>query len=603
MFGGKKDNPDQSDHVDKNSVAPRPAPPIHDSLAITKASELQAALGQRSEWHPERLGELLLKEGLITAAQLQEALTLQNAQPTQRLGEILEQMHVITAETVHVALGRKFGIPFIHLGTFDNDPAVLAKTPEELARSCCAFPLMYHGNRLVVAIEDPLNTQAVELLRFGTGTPIELVIATRKEIEFAIDKYYGTSQSELAVQQLPGGGVDDEQTLRDAEELSKAKPIVRLVDNIISEAVAAGASDIHLRPNEGKVDLLLRINGDLELKRTFNRNLLPALMSRFKILGDMNISEHRLPQDGKARYVEAHTRLDLRMSVIPTVRGESLAVRLLYTDAAVRSLDELSFAPQDRVLLRSLLDRNQGMLLVTGPTGSGKTTTLYAALQEIRAQHRNIITIENPVEYTLADVEQIQVNHYINFTFPVALRQILRHDPNVIMVGEIRDRETAQIAVESSLTGHLLLSTLHTNSAAASVMRLVEMGVEPYLIGSTLLAVVAQRLVRKNCTHCTEVEPVAEAHLASLKLGKDEKFYRGKGCDACGGRGYSGRRAVYELMVMTPELQQALHVGVDTQEFQKIAVAGGMKTLTENALAVARTGEISLAEAYRIRLD
>ena len=603
MFGGKNDNHDKLDIVDKNSVATHSAASSHDFLGITKACELQIALDRRAEWHPEHLGELLLKEGLITEAQLQEALGLQKAQPNQRLGQILEQMHVITAETVHVALGRKFGIPFIRLGTFDNDPAVLAKTPEELARSCCAFPLLYHGGHLVIAIEDPLDTQALDLLRFGTGTPIELVIATRKEIEFAINRHYGGSPGEIPAQDAAQEDVEDEKSLHEAEALSKAKPIVRLVDNIISEAVAAGASDIHLRPNEGKVDLLLRINGDLELKRTFKRNLLPALLSRFKILGDMNISEHRLPQDGKARYVEGHARLDLRMSVIPTVRGESLAVRLLYTDAAVRSLDELSFTPQDRVLLRSLLDRNQGMVLVTGPTGSGKTTTLYAALQEIRAQHRNIITIENPVEYTLADVEQIQVNHHINFTFPVALRQILRHDPNVIMVGEIRDRETAQIAVESSLTGHLLLSTLHTNSAAASVMRLVEMGVEPYLIGSTLLAVVAQRLVRKNCTHCTEVEAIADAHLASLKLGNDEKFYRGKGCDFCGRRGYSGRRAVYELMVMTPELQQALHTGVDTQEFQKIAVAGGMKTLTENALAVARSGEISLAEAYRIRLD
>jgi type IV pilus assembly protein PilB len=376
------------------------------------------------------------------------------------------------------------------------------------------------------------------------------------------------------------------------------------VHGLIAEAVDRRASDIHLRPGERGADLLYRIDDELVPVRRLMRALIPTVVSRVKVIAGMNLAEHRKPQDGRCRFALPDGReVDLRVSVLPTVFGESLVIRLLDARESLWSLDQLGLSPEDRRRVDDAMTRSHGMFLATGPTGCGKSTTLYAMLLALRERRINILTIEDPVEFHVADVQQMQVNRAADFTFASALRNVLRHDPDVIMVGEIRDHETAEIAVESALTGHLMLSTLHTNTAATTVTRLLDLGVEAYLLRASLLAVISQRLVRLTCTHCREIEEVDPHVREALGVAADEVFHRGCGCSHCEGLGVHRRRAVYEFMVVTPRIRGLIVPGAEADAIHAAAVEEGMVPITQAAVALARQGLISLDEAWRVRAD
>lgn len=503
-------------------------------------------------------------------------------------------------------LAVRLGVPYVDLKHFQVEDKVLKLLSESVVREQRVFPLMIFRDHLVVAMENPADAELTSLLHFVSGMSVEGCVAERADILHAIDTHYGAREDNDALHDLEiqaGQESGREMSLHEIERMGKEKPVVRMVNNILRDAIHRNASDIHIRPEEEDISLLFRQDGTLVPIRRFNKALLAAVVARIKIIGRMNIAERRLPQDGRARMVENDTVVDMRISVIPTVNGESVVIRLLNVQTGLRSVSEIGFNQHDAELFVDLLHKSYGMVLVTGPTGSGKSTTLYAALQEVRKQNVNIITVEDPVEYHVDGIEQIQVNTAPGFTFARALRNILRHDPDVIMVGEIRDQETAKIAVESALTGHLVLSTLHTNDAPTTVMRLIEMGVESFLVKSSLLGVLAQRLVRINCPHCAVEEPVDTTMRKFLGVAEDEVFYHGQGCETCNHTGFHGRMAVYELLVMSPEMREILRPDVSADEVRAQARADGMAALTENALKLAREHKISLAEVYRVRLE
>ena len=553
------------------------------------------------------IGKLLLDDKLITQEQLDDALAAQANDRSKKLGEVLEDMGVVSSQSIQMALAHKFGIAMVNLRHFDIDPAVLDMLPPDIARKHSVIPLFNYRGRLVISIADPADSDALDMIRFITGKNIEVTTASRQDIEWALSKHYGFEDDiQAAEEKLHLGPELNAETKLDpkaVEQLGREKPIVRLVNRFIMDAIEKKASDIHIRALDERVDLIMRIDGTLIHLRSFNKSLLPAVVSRIKIIGSMDIVERRLPQDGGSRILHNGTIVDLRISIIPTVTGESVVIRLLNTQVGLKKLEDLGFSDHDRELFSDMLHRSNGIVLVTGPTGSGKSTTLYAALQEIRAQNVNIITVEDPVEYHVSGIEQIQANAATGLTFARALRHILRHDPDVIMVGEIRDEETAKMAVESALTGHLVLSTLHTNDAASTVTRLLEMGIEPYMLTATLLGVVAQRLVRLNCPHCSAMETVEPIVRKVLNVAEDEVFYRGKGCDYCDNTGFSGRMAVYELLQVSPVLREQVVPGVTSTHIHEQAITDGMVPLTQNALTQARQRKIPLAEVYRVRLQ
>jgi len=502
--------------------------------------------------------------------------------------------------------GARLGLPVADLADIPVAEAAAGAIPAAVARRLGVVPLAADAHHLVVAVSDPANMEVSNTLEFLTSRRVVPVLAAASGIAHALSASYDKVEDEALVRSLGLRGsaeVEGDQAAREAERLAGERPVVKLVADMIGEAVRRRASDIHLRPGAQDVELLYRIDGDLVPVRRFVRALLPALVSRIKVIGGMNIAERRVPQDGRATATEDGHLIDLRISVLPTVDGESVVIRLLNTQEGLRRIDEIGFNPRDMQLFRDLMRRSHGMLLVTGPTGCGKSTTLYAALLEARARHVNIITVEDPVEYHIPSIEQVQVNRAAGMTFARTLRNILRHDPDVIMVGEIRDHETAEIAVESALTGHLVLSTLHTNSAATAVTRLLDLGVESFLLRSTLMAVLAQRLARRNCTRCAAPESV-ESHLREvLGVGADEVFHAGAGCANCDGTGVRGRVAVYELLPVSAGLRRLMVADADADAIHAVAVGEGMVPITDHAVALARAGVISLAEAFRIRVE
>ena len=504
-----------------------------------------------------------------------------------RVAEVLSHVPVLTLSEVEPALN------------------ALQTLPADMAARLNVLPLLREGDVLLVALGEPVDADQQHLIRFVTQCRVVAVLAAADELKRTIAHCYAShSDSEelesLAIRDMELGTEEEEQRVwSEAELLARQAPIVRLVSNLLADAVSRRASDIHIRPGQKMFEVLFRINGTLVPVRHLRRALLPPVVGRIKILASMNSSEHRLPQDGRIRINEGGAGIDLRISIIPSQFGESVVIRVLARTVSMRSLDAIGFELSDLNRLRDLLRRSMGIVLVTGPTGSGKTTTLYAALQEVVRQNVNIITVEDPIEYELEGVIQIQVNPAIDFNFPKALRHILRHDPDVILIGEMRDFETAKIAVESALTGHLVFSTLHTNDAPSALVRLIEMGVEPYLIRSAVIGVLAQRLVRTNCPHCREIEPVDTLMRTNLDLGPEEVFWRGKGCDHCHGTGFSGRQAIYELLVMDKQLAERVDIGVSADVYRDSALASRMFSLPSNGIKLARTGAVSLAEIYR----
>lgn len=514
--------------------------------------------------------------------------------PTQKL---------TTEERIQRSLAERLSLPFVRLPDYAFDETVLDMIPAAFARKNDVIPLRVNKTHLLVAVARPMDQDLYQSLNFVTGLSIDVTVSTAKDIQWAVRKFYGAQDDELALESINNGHNDHDGIQQELERLSSERPIVRLVSNILVDAIERGASDIHIKPRDKNVELIYRMDGVLTSIRFFSKHLLPAVVSRIKIIGGMNIAERRVPQDGRCCVKHKNNLVDLRISIMPTVEGESVVTRLLNSDVGLKSISEVGFSMHDQEVFKGLLNKSNGIFLVTGPTGSGKSTTLYAALAEVQQQNVNILTIEDPVEYHMDGIQQIQINQATGYTFARALRNILRHDPDVILVGEIRDEETGKIAVESALTGHLVLSTLHTNDAAGAVTRLLEMGIESYLLNGCLLGVLAQRLVKKNCPHCLQKEPVDTLMRKTLGVSEDEVFYRSIGCEHCNNTGVTGRIAVYELLEMTDAIRKKVHAAITSVEITELAIADGMVALTENALARARAKDISLAEVYRVRLD
>jgi len=494
------------------------------------------------------------------------------------------------------------GLPLLECERAEIDPNVRDLLPAPVQRRLSALPLTTNGPQLAVLVSDPETTGAIEFMVARRVVPI---LARPNLIRLGLSSQFDKSEDEAMVRRL---GLDPrlasaEMHQKEAERLSVEQPVVKVVADLIDAAIQRRASDIHLRPGPETFEMLYRIDGDLVPVRRFLRILLPAFVSRIKVIAGMNLAEHRVPQDGRASATSGTMEVDLRVSVIPTIHGEAVVIRILNTAFSLRSVAEIGFGPRDEQLFRDILSRGQGMLLVTGPTGSGKSTTLYAAVLECRKQNVNIITVEDPVEAKIEDVLQVQINRVAGLTFARTLRNILRHDPDVVMVGEIRDQETAEIAVESALTGHLVFSTLHTNNAASTITRLLDLGVLPFLLKSTLLGVLAQRLGRRNCKYCRVPEPVDPHVRKVLGVGADEVFYVGKGCPKCEGRGVKGRIGIYELLEVTPEISRLIVPGADANAIHDLAQQQGMLSITRNAVTLARAGVISLQEAFGVRVD
>ena len=505
------------------------------------------------------------------------------------------------------ATARRLGLPLVRLEHIPAEADALGLVPPDLARRLRAIPLRVCNGMVAVAMEDPGGPDAQRLLDFLSRERVLPLVASPLQIREAIARHYDQVEDRAMARQL---GIDasiidgQSPSEQEAQRLALEMPVVSMVYTLIADAVARRASDIHLRPGEDATDVLYRIDDELVPVRRLARALNPAVVSRIKVLAGMNLAEHRRPQDGRTTFhLGDRQTVDLRISLLPTVFGESIVIRLLDTSESLWNLDQLGLSQCDRQRIDDVMARSHGMFLATGPTGCGKSTTLYAMLLELRKQRINILTIEDPVEFHIPDIQQMQVNRAAGFTFASAMRNFLRHDPDVIMVGEIRDRETADIAVESALTGHLMLSTLHTNTAATTITRLLDLGVEAYLLRASLLGVISQRLVRLTCPHCRIEEEVDRHVREELGVGAEEVFQTGRGCHHCEGLGVFRRQAVYELMVMTPRMRQLIVPGANADALHAAAVAEGMIPLTQAAVALARSGVISLAEAWRVRSD
>jgi type IV pilus assembly protein PilB len=498
-------------------------------------------------------------------------------------------------------------IPLVGLSHFSVDEKVAALLSRPVAERLRLVPLMLWKESVVLAVAHWPDEDGMSILRFALQRHIVLVRASAHDIDEMINHLYRSEAeaeeiralNELAQEQERLTGKGDAAAAFDSERLAERAPIVNLIDSVLQAAVRMRASDIHIRPGKDEFEVIYRIDGTLIPMRAQRIALLPAVVSRIKILSALDITERRVPQDGRIQLQVKEQLVDLRVSIIPVRHGESVVIRVLDKNAGLRSIDEIGFQKTDKDKLLDLIRRSYGIVLVTGPTGSGKTTTLYAALQAVRKENVNIVTVEDPIEYDLPTARQIQLLPQINFGFPQALRHILRHDPDVIMIGEMRDLETCKIAVESALTGHLVFSTLHTNDAASTLVRLLEIGIAPYMIRSAVIGVLAQRLVRKNCPYCRVPEEIDSITRLNLGLDTDEQFVKGSGCDHCHFTGFSGRMAIYELMVMTDPIRSRVTDGVASDEFRKIAIDEGMVTLPANGITQARMGHVSIAEVYR----
>ncbi|MDA0977207.1 MAG: ATPase, T2SS/T4P/T4SS family [Proteobacteria bacterium] len=515
-----------------------------------------------------------------------------------KLGTILCEDGKVSEGEVQRALAESLGLEFLILTDQIPDHDALELIPEEMARDYGVVPISLKNNVLRVAMVDPKSTEALNTVSFVTGHLPEPVLTTQASIDWALGAFYRDISADIEEEQTEQ---PDEAEI--TKKMGNEAPIVRLVNNILSQAIRKGTSDIHIRPNEKNIELIFRIDGVMTLIKELKPSMLPALVSRIKIMGGMDISERRLPQDGQIRVVEEGAVIDMRVSVIPTVDGESVVIRLLNTKCGPLSIAQLGFAPDQEEAFLSNLNKAHGLILVTGPTGSGKSTTLYAALDVLKQKNLSIITIENPVEFHIPGVEQVQVNAPIGLTFARVLRNILRHDPEVIMLGEIRDQETAKISIESAMTGHLVLSTLHTNSALGAISRLLDMDIENYILAPTLLCVVAQRLLRKNCEHCVAQEEVDPGMLKHMGLDPGEVFYRGTGCDKCEGLGLKGRVGVYEVLNASARFREGVSNSIGEAALYEIARQDGMSSLMENALALAREKKIDIAQVFGIATD
>jgi len=564
------------------------------------------------------LGTLLVENRVVSEKQLERALQRQRERGG-LLGDILIDMGFASEKAVLDALAKQLNIDHISPESVTHiDPELIRLVPERVARQYMVIPLSAHDNVIDVAMANPFDIIAIDDLRAITQHRINTAIISREGARILIEKFYATGGheeslekvlqdvSETHVELKKDSDLDRDVALERLKEQSEAAPIVRLVDYIIANAINERASDIHVEPQEKRLNIRYRIDGVLHDIISPAKELQMAIVSRIKIMANMDIAERRLPQDGRFTIRIRHREVDLRISTLPTIFGEKVVMRLLEKGALALDLERLGFDDRNLEIFKRHITRAHGIILLTGPTGSGKTTTLYSALSAIKSPEINIVTVEDPVEYQINGVYQVQANPKIGLTFAIGLRHILRQDPDIIMIGEIRDLETAEMGIRSALTGHLVFSTLHTNDASGTITRLINMGVEPYLVSSSLNLAVAQRLVRKICPDCKESYRASKVMLSSFQLQKSDnvRFYRGKGCTTCKGTGYYGRIAICEMLELKPQVRNLVLNGGDSDTIKQKAIEfGGMTTLRQNGIRKVVEGITTIEEVMRATME
>lgn len=572
-----------------------------------------------------KLGETLLRENLITPQQLKEALDYQRTNGG-RLGSTLVKLGFLSDEEITAVLSRQYGVPSVNLSLFEIDESAVKLIPQEVAQKYMVLPLSRVGATLTLAMVDPTNVFAIDDIKFMTGFGVEPVVVSEAAMQEAMEKYYGSAKSldifsavmEDIVKDSQKVSFDDSEDLElleeqeeidldDLERASSDAPVVKLVNVVLVDSLRRGASDIHIEPYEKEFRVRFRIDGILYDIMRPPMKMRDAITSRVKIMSKLDIAEKRLPQDGRIKIkvkLDGRSReLDFRVSTLPVLWGEKIVLRLLDKDKLMLDMTKLGFEPESLDRFKRQISKPYGMVLVTGPTGSGKTNTLYSALSSLNTPDTNIMTAEDPVEFNLPGINQVQMKEQIGLNFAAALRSFLRQDPNTILVGEIRDFETAEIAVKASLTGHLVLSTLHTNDAPSTVSRLMNMGIEPFLVATSVNLIQAQRLIRRICKECKEEVSTPPQALIDIGFSPDEaseiKVYRGVGCGVCNSTGYKGRVGLYEVMEVTDELRELILVGASALELRKKAIEDGMITLRGSGLCKIRQGITTIEEVVR----
>jgi type IV pilus assembly protein PilB len=550
----------------------------------------------------KKIGELLVEKGYITTGVLQTALQEQTS-TGKRLGSILFDNGFITEDQLLEVTSERLGIPRVTLSSMVIAPFVTQKIPAETARRYTVLPIFLIGNTLTLAMADPLNIIAIDEIKYQTGCDIKRAVAKSSEIKQAIDQYYSVADSLHEIM----GGQKTEELVEEIETITQQReeaqsPIIKLVNLIVSKAVNEGASDIHIEPEETSLRIRYRISGIMREEASPSKTMQNEIISRIKIAADMDVSEKRLPQDGRFAMKVDGISIDLRVSTLPTIHGEKIVIRVLDRRNLLFSFEQLGFRPALQEAWNSVIRKPEGIVLISGPTSSGKTSTLYATLQSINSVEKNIVTVEDPVEYSLSLINQIQINEKAGLTFPISLRSILRQNPDIIMIGEIRDRETAQMAIRSALTGHLVFSTIHTNDAPSAVTRLVDMGVEPYLVSAAVKGVLAQRLVRLNCPHCLEEYKPSESFLKRaglIDLAESMTFKKSGGCSQCRNSGFSKLTGVFEYLEITPNIAELVMNGTSLSRIREEARRSGYIPLFEAGLEKLVNGSICLEELLK----
>ncbi|HKE92331.1 MAG TPA: type IV-A pilus assembly ATPase PilB, partial [Gemmatimonadales bacterium] len=551
---------------------------------------------------------ILVRDGLITSDQLKRALAEQRSSGM-RLGYTLVKLGFIEETEITKMLARQYRMPAVDLSRFEVDPKILKLITPDIANTYTVLPLKREGRTLTIAIADPNNVAAIEDIKFITRCDIFPVIAGEYTLRNAIDRYYQQSDAQLAslLKSVEDEGADDLEVVEEqmddevkASELAEDAPVVKLINGLLTDAVKRGASDIHIEPFEHEMRVRYRVDGALQEVMKPPIKMRAALTSRVKIMAQLNIAERRVPQDGRIKLKMGHRVIDFRVSTLPVLFGEKIVLRILDKGNLTFDLSKFGFEPKAEADLMKAILNPYGMVLVTGPTGSGKTTTLYSALSKINTIEVNIMTAEDPVEYNLMGINQVLVRNEVGMTFAAALKAFLRQDPNIIMVGEIRDLETGSIAIKAALTGHLVLSTLHTNDAPSTITRMIDMGIEPFNVASAVNIIVAQRLVRRICADCKQEWDYTDEELHAFGIERKQgPFFKGQGCDTCNGTGYKGRQGLYEVMTMSSALRRHVLRGASTEEMQQAAVEEGMLTLRMDGLVKVKRGVTTLEEVVK----
>ncbi len=548
-----------------------------------------------------KLGDLLVETNMITSEQLRSALDIQRI-TNKKLGQILIDEGMLSENQFIEVLELQLGIPRAALDKYPIEPETARLISERLARRHEMIPLRLEDGKIIIAMTDPMNIFAFDDVKLATGHDVIPVIASRSDIMAAIDSHYQQASAELVMEEFQEAYEGIEESLEDEDVLKQINnaPVVKLVNSIITQAVKMRASDIHIEPFEKIVRVRYRVDGELQEHMTPSKSSQLAISARIKIMGKMNIAERRAPQDGRIEMNVEGQDIDMRISVFPGVYGEKIVIRLLDRSGTVMTKQDLGFTGSNGERFEGIIKNPYGMILVTGPTGSGKTTTLYAVLKELNQVGKNIITIEDPAEYRLFGVNQSQINPKAGLTFASGLRSILRQDPDIIMVGEIRDMETAQIAVRAAITGHLVLSTVHTNDTVSTIARMMDMGVEAFMLSSSLVGVVAQRLVKVICSHCKESYPSNEMESRLMGIPLNTTLYRGHGCNACGHTGYRGRTAIQEVLPITKRIKTLIDTQQSSDALRQAAMAEGMTTLRQSCMEHVLSGTTTTEEMIRM---